>query len=622
MIRAQHEDRPMQFPLVFSLKRRAILALLLLMNLLFLFTGYVSTSMIEQAVLEEKGAKLLAVTHILNRHLGPGGFAAILKRYEAENLSRDEKVAVLNEALRDITDEVAAISPGIGVGYYARDLDAIVSYGPSDEYGFTVGMPIPETHPGRIVMRENVEKVDSGTMVRGDILNAMSPIRRDGAVIGYIWSNELTTEITLHFDRVSRNLLITIVGSFILTFILIMLISRRTLGDVERIVEGVRAMRFDLSRRIQPAGGELGEVVDNINSMAKALSNARSLSDVVITSMDNGLVAVDREGCFSIINPSAERTIGITAEQHLGRHFREVFGPGPLSDTFEETLENENLSVLHEAKCRLKNRDTYLVLTSSLLRGLHGEKVGVLLTFRDITERVSLQEQVRTADRLSILGELMAGVAHEIRNPLTCIKGMLQYFQGMDDPAAQKTHLPLVLREVDRMDTIIENLLFFARPNEALPDRVRIGDVLRESMLLIGHQAAKNSVTFEADIPDDLPCTLIDKEQFKQVFLNLFLNSIQAMDGPGVIRVSARVCSDTENIVVSFSDTGPGIAPDIRSLVLTPFYTSKPNGTGLGLSVTQRIVLSAGGRIEIDETPEGGALVRIFLPLADEGGTV
>lgn len=607
----------MNLTLFFSLKRKVILALLLLMNLLFLFTGYISTSMMKNAVLEEKTEKLLAITHILDKRLGPGGFDDILRQHKAEDLSRDAQVQILNRALRDVTDEVASILPGIGVGYYSRSLDAIVSYGPSEEFAFTIGLSIPNNHPGRIVMRDSLEKTDSGTMVRGDILNAMYPIRREGNVIGYIWSNELSTEISRHFDKVSQNLLITIVLCFILTFMLIMLISRRTLGDAQHIIEGVRAMRFDLSHRIQPAGGELGEVVENINSMAKALGNARTLSEVVITSMDNGLIAVDRQGLFSIINPSAENTIGITAKQHMGKHFLEVLGPGPLSVALAETLEQKTLYVLREAKCHLKQRDVYLVLTSSLLRGSHSEEVGALVTFRDITERVSLQEQVRTADRLSILGELMAGVAHEIRNPLTCIKGLLQYFQGANNPAVQKAYLPLVLREVDRMNNIIENLLFFARPSESLPSMVQIRDVLWESMLLIGHQATKNSVLFHTDIPENLPPVLIDKEQFKQVFLNLFLNAIQAMDGAGTISVKACVCLDMRKMVLNFSDTGPGIPPEHRSSIFAPFYTTKPNGTGLGLAVTQRIVLASGGKIEVDETPDGSALLRIYLPLTD-----
>lgn len=607
----------MQLTLFLSLKYKAILSFILLMGMLFLLTGFIATSMTKHAVLEEKTAKLLAFTHVLDKRLGPGGFSTILRQHGAEQLPRDEQIRILNQALHDTTDEVASVSPGIGVGYYSRDLDAIISYGPSEEFGSTVGRPIPEDHPGRIVMSENVEKTDFGTMVRGDILNAMSPIRREDRVIGYIWSNELTTEIDRHFDRVSRNLLLTIVFSFIPTSVLIVLLSRRTLADVQHIIEGVRAMRFDLSRRILPAGGELGEVVENINAMAIALGNARTLSEVVITSMDNGLIAVDRQGLFSIINPSAERTTGLSAVRHLGAHFLDILGPGPLSETLNETLEHEALCVLRDRKCHLKGRDVHLTLTSSLLRGHNNEKIGALVTFRDITERVSLQEQVRMADRLSILGELMAGVAHEIRNPLTCIKGLLQHFQRANAPDVQKAYLPLVLREVDRMDTIIENLLFFARPNEARPSIVQIRGVLRESIVLIGHQAAKNSVQFHVDIPEDLPRVFIDKEQFKQVFLNLLLNSIQAMDGPGSISIKARVCFETKNLILTFNDTGPGIPPELQSSIFTPFYTTKPNGTGLGLSVSQRIVLAARGRIEIGESPEGGASLRIHLPLTD-----
>lgn len=603
--------------LLFSLKHKMIIMILLLMNIPFLITGYTIIHLTKSALLAEKGDKLLAFTRVLNGRLGPGGFAAILREHNATDAPREEQIRVLNQALREATDAVSSVAPGIGVGYYSRDLDAILTYGPEKEFFFAVGRSIPPTHPGRIVMAEGMEMVDSGTMVRGDILNAMIPITREGAVIGYIWSNELTTDIEQKFNDTSSSLLAIVVLCFTATFGMIILISRRTLIDVENIIHGVRAMRFDLTRRLRPTTGDLGEVVESINTMAAALGNTRTLSEVVFASMDNGMITVDDKCQLTAINPSAERTTGHRSEEVLGRPLREVFGPGPISDSLTKTLHFSKLDVLREVKCRLKDKDFYLIITTSVLRNIHGKKVGALMTFRDVTERFMLQEQVRMADRLSILGELMAGVAHEIRNPLTSIKGILQYFKNAGDKAARQSYIPMLLHEVDRMNNIIEDLLFFARPNESFRSTVHIDDILRKSLFLIRHQAAKQAVSFTMDIPEDLPAMVLDTEQFKQVFLNLLINAVQAMEGTGNITVRARVVPKEKTMEICFADTGPGIPPEERNAIFAPFHTTKKTGTGLGLSVSQRIVLAHGGKIEADETPTGGALLRITLPLPD-----
>lgn len=162
----------------FSFQHKVILLLILFMNAPFFITGYMAKDLTEQTILREKEVYLQGLTQILNSRLGPGGYAAILQQAGAQDASREVKIRVLNHALAASTDEVGTASPGLGAGYYSRELDTIITYGPSASFGDNVGVSIPQDHPGRIMMNTNTPLVRSGTMVRGDIMNAMRPIER------------------------------------------------------------------------------------------------------------------------------------------------------------------------------------------------------------------------------------------------------------------------------------------------------------------------------------------------------------------------------------------------------------------------------------------------------------
>jgi signal transduction histidine kinase len=182
----------------------------------------------EGTLLQEKEANLMTLARVLNSRLDEGGYSAILEAAGAESADRAEQIRVLNQALEKATDDVALSSPGLGVGFYSRNLDAILTYGPSAEFSQMVGRSIAPDHGGRVVMATNVPKVAMGTMVRGNILNAMFPVERRGEVIGYIWANELVTDIVLHFRKISRNVFIIVGLAYILMVILVIMIFKRT----------------------------------------------------------------------------------------------------------------------------------------------------------------------------------------------------------------------------------------------------------------------------------------------------------------------------------------------------------------------------------------------------------
>jgi two-component system sensor histidine kinase AtoS len=251
-----------------------------------------------------------------------------------------------------------------------------------------------------------------------------------------------------------------------------------------------------------------------------------------------------------------------------------------------------------------------------VLKDIDGNILGAVTVFKDLTERKQLEDQVSHADRLAILGELMAGVAHEIRNPLTSIKGFLQYFQNAGSAEERAQYLPMLIGEVDRMNRIIETMLYFSRPCQKVVVQTDVTLVLQETLFLVQSRAKSHGVRFEVAIEPNVPLVNLDGEQFKQVFLNLLINSLQAIDHEGKITVSAQYLPDTDEVEMTFADTGPGIPHDIREKVFDPFFTTKQAGTGLGLAVTQRIVIAQGGTIDIGDNPGGGALIRIVIPRA------
>jgi signal transduction histidine kinase/CheY-like chemotaxis protein len=266
---------------LYSIQGKMLLIFLLVMSISLVIIWYIS-GYISHSALGEKRNKLLGITIILDKHLGEDSYDDILRRRGAESASREEKIAVLNRELAAITDLAALAYEGLGIGYYSRELDAILTYGPSVEFGDFVGRSIGEDHLGRTVMETGLARVSTGTMVRGNIMNAMRPLIRNGNVIGYIWANELVTDIERELSTITWRVFLVSGVTYSAIFVLVFLFSRRILKDINRIVSGVRLLRFDLSKKIGKTGGELGEVVDSINNMADEIIKANESQQALI----------------------------------------------------------------------------------------------------------------------------------------------------------------------------------------------------------------------------------------------------------------------------------------------------------------------------------------------------
>ena len=224
------------------------------------------------------------------------------------------------------------------------------------------------------------------------------------------------------------------------------------------------------------------------------------------------------------------------------------------------------------------------------------------------------EEQLRRADRLSALGELSAGMAHEIRNPLGSIRGTAEILRsGTDRNDKRYEFAEILVKEVDRLEGVVRDFLNFARPSQAVLKSVPVCDALREVVTLTRQQAIRNNVAVTLAGMDAPRMVSGDFEQYKQVFLNLVLNALQAMPDGGTLDIS---CYETgDNLCIAFADSGPGIPVELQDRIFNPFFTTRHDGTGLGLAITHRIIDGHGGKLSVASTPGEGAKFTVELPI-------
>ncbi len=344
----------------------------------------------------------------------------------------------------------------------------------------------------------------------------------------------------------------------------------------------------------------------------------------LLGSLQDGLVVVDRELMVTFLNPAAEELLGVSATTAQGKPVASFLGEGsPLIALVDRAFKTGRAHAEHDASVLRPHERVSVSAVASLLTDHSGEARGGVLVLRDLTHIRELEEQVRRAERLTALGALAAGIAHEIRNPLMGVRGAAQLLQSEPSfPAALKEYNDVIIREVDRLNSLVEGMLAFAQPRAPRIVECNINEILEEILTLEEPVLMRRGVTVRRTYDPQVPVVAADPDQIRQVFLNLFRNGAEAMEGGGELtletgyeRRSPR-CFGLSVAVVKVIDQGPGLSPEARQHLFDPFFTTKPTGTGLGLAVCHRIVGDHRGSVEIGEAEEGGCAVTVLLPLA------
>ncbi len=344
-----------------------------------------------------------------------------------------------------------------------------------------------------------------------------------------------------------------------------------------------------------------------------SLSRITVFSEALVKNMPVGLIALDEAGNIAVCNEKAGAILNIGHNDALGKHVSTVLS-APLQDILAALPAAGGLI---EKDLQLTDGKVDNKLLEIVAAGLTVDdtSAGKIILLRDVTAIRQLESEVAKSRHLNSLASLAAGVAHEIRNPLSSIKGFAVYFKerlsgNIDDEKTADT----LIREVERLNRVISQLIEFARPLELKREKVHFPELLQHALLLIAAEAKNSGVTVSAAPPPDLPPLEVDPDKVKQVLLNIFLNALAAMKQGGNLRV--KLMPEKDNLTVIISDTGAGIEKTDLPRIYDPYFTSKPTGTGLGLAVVQKIMEAHGGRISVESNVGRGTDVFLQFPLA------
>ncbi len=372
-------------------------------------------------------------------------------------------------------------------------------------------------------------------------------------------------------------------------------------------------------------GSVSGYLAERLKRKGKQLETAETElmqlkinTDSILENMSSGVLVVDSSGKIVTINHAAGEILKLNREEIQSKNLREVFDPvmPELASELAYALDAEKSKFRHELT--VKNHEGTSIplgISISLLKN-NGQKRGVIAVFQDLTEVREMQEKVRKADRLAAIGELSAGIAHEIRNPLASISGSIEMlYNDLDLGGEHRRLMELVMRESDRLDRIINDFLEFAKMRPPTLRDVSVEKCIEDVLVLLKNNlAVSKGIKIETSQHGGSMWVRADEEQMRQVFLNLSLNACEAMGKGGRLRVEPGISGPGE-VGISFQDEGCGIEESARDHLFQPFFTTKEGGTGLGLAIANKIVEAHGGRINHRNREGGGAEFIVILPL-------
>lgn len=390
-------------------------------------------------------------------------------------------------------------------------------------------------------------------------------------------------------------------------------------GDPQMSIQAMQAGVFDYINRSAECAKAvpfvLNRVVEGYNLMTqkvklqKELIEAKNFLESIIGNAGDAIMVIDLEEKVIYWNAGAERIYGYLREEALGREVSDLI----LTSDEAAKSRAENIigrltaqiwkdDVVANTQARWLAKDGREVITSTTitpLRDAAGLMIGASLICKDITEQKKTEEKMLLAERLSSMGELMAGVAHEIRNPLAGIKINTQILARSDDSSElEKQLLDSTLEGVGKIQKIVEDMLDYVRPKAAEYKDEDINQVVDKSMDVLNAQLMKAGIVTSFECGEGLPLVRIDKHQVQQVLINIMLNAIQAMEGGGKLSITTAG-TDGGGVALEIADTGCGIPAQNLRKIFDPFFTTKSRGTGLGLSITHKLLENHGATINV-----------------------
>lgn len=391
----------------------------------------------------------------------------------------------------------------------------------------------------------------------------------------------------------------------------------------------------DQGRAFTPEQVEL--LVAFVNQVGIAIENARlynemkqrslenqqlaAFRDNILRSLGSGMFTVDAEGTLTTWNRTAERILGYSAGEMVNQHYtaflKQLEGAVPaeklqtLAEAVQAVVEGLGARSVYKVELRREGGTRILNFTVTPLRAGRGQRQGAVVLFDDITEYANLEARLSQMERLATIGQMTATIAHEIRNPLTALKGAVDLLSQETIPESMQVYVEVIQEEVVRLAEIAEEFLEFAKPFHIQREQVVLKPLVERALRAFAPVLKQRPYEVGFEVPEELTVSA-DPGRLEQALRNLLQNAFQAMPEGGTLLIRA---SETEREVhIQIQDTGLGVPSEIRDRIFHPFFTTRTRGTGLGLSIVQKIMEGHGGRIELESPPEGGSIFTICLP--------
>lgn len=399
----------------------------------------------------------------------------------------------------------------------------------------------------------------------------------------------------------------------------------------DKLRSGERVSEHEVSS-LQVLANQAARIIEN-TQLYEALINQRNFVEDIIQSMVSGVITTDSHGTLTSMNRAAESILHLQSESCLGHSLRQALGLyPPLIDRIHRAVTSQTALTAPNLALTTADGERFLSIHVSRLsrdRQKSGD-AGAIVILQDVTERMRLDEHVGRIERLASLGRFAAGIAHEIRNPVT---GINVFLDDLHDKVADQPEIAsligMALTEVERLDTLVSEILDYAAPSKgefALRD---INTVIEATLRFTDKRCREQGIRVDCDLASHLPRLLIDGEKIRQALLNIVLNAIQMMPDGGRLTLRTfletapagtrkRRPVDRPGIIIEIGDSGPGIPHEEQEKIFEPFYSNRPGGTGLGLSLTHSIIQEHRGKIDVARSENGGARFLITLPVDTE----
>jgi len=498
-----------------------------------------------------------------------------------EEILKDVRKNYLETPLRDYTKALNESFEESGAGFYFSDL-------------------------GRVIAFESNKK-----FMKDKKLVALVPISDDGS---YVWVEESFNNINSKIKDIERKALTPIIVVIFSTLLFGILFALNFTSNIRKIKLGLINVSKDLNYRLPNLYGEFGEISKNINLLAENLLKSKNRSELILESTKTGMVSLNSNNEIVFINSAALNILELNKNEQ-GKEGKIINLLGSLvKGAINQAFSKDNTLTIDGLSLIIGGKEKFLNVSVSPYYEKTNEKT-VLLTIEDVTENVKLMKEAQKDESLKMLGLFTTGVAHEIRNPLTSIKGFVQLLgKRIEEGSDNRRLITLVLKEIERLESLIKDLITYARPTNPNFEGVCVNDIVNDVLQVLSQRISQKKVQINIDISNKLSI-YADRKQIYQVFFNLILNAVQAVkSGEGIVNIGINIDREKESIKIIVSDNGLGIPSSDFQKVFTPFFTTKDKGAGLGLAISKRFVEDNGGKLSFESNYREETKFIIELP--------